>query len=304
MNLLKRFRAGLARTRENTIGRITEIFRSGRIDEEVLEELEDALLEADVGVDTVDELIEKIRGTYKNNQGSEKQNPVEILKTDLIRFLNNHSPDSANRFSAKPWVILLVGVNGSGKTTTAGKLALYFGLQGKRTVIAAADTFRAAAVEQVEEWAKRGNARLVKQKTGADPASVAFDAYHSAKARGEDILIVDTAGRLQVKQNLMQELGKIYRVLKKQDPSAPHETLLVLDATTGQNGLSQAEGFTSIAGGTGLIITKLDGTARGGIVVPIRRRLNLPVEFIGLGEGVDDLQPFDAETFVNAIMDN
>jgi len=170
-------------------------------------------------------------------------------------------------------------------------------------VIAAADTFRAAAVEQVEEWAKRGGARLVKQQSGADPAAVVFDAYQSTRARGEDLLIVDTAGRLQAKRNLMEELGKISRVLRKQDPAAPHEVILVLDAITGQNGLSQARGFTLAAGGTGVIVTKLDGTARGGVVIPIHKELGLPVEFIGLGEGLDDMQPFDAGIFVDAMME-
>ena len=303
MNLLQRFKIGLGRTRSQTVGKITDILRRSKIDEDVLSELEDALLEADIGVDVVDELMENLRENLSSDSAAMKQNPVELIKTNLVEIFSNTSVEKLQRFSYKPWVILLVGVNGSGKTTTAGKLSHYFGLQGKRTVIAAADTFRAAAVEQVEEWAERGGARLVKQQSGADPAAVVFDAYQSARARGEDLLIVDTAGRLQAKRNLMEELGKISRVLRKHDPAAPHEVILVLDAITGQNGLSQARGFTSAAGGTGVIVTKLDGTARGGVVIPIHKELGLPVEFIGLGEGLDDMQPFDAGIFVNAMLE-
>ncbi|MDP8240734.1 MAG: signal recognition particle-docking protein FtsY [Candidatus Hatepunaea meridiana] len=313
MNLLTRFKDGLQRTRTQTFSKIGAIFKSGKLDEDSIEELEDALLEADIGVSIVDDLIEKLKDEFANRKKDKNLSPAEILKSHLITILNNRHhtgtescqvlTPNTTRFSHKPWVILLVGVNGSGKTTTAGKLAYYYGLQGKKSVIAACDTFRAAAVEQIEVWAQRGGARLVKQKSGADPASVAYDAYKSTQARSEDLLIVDTAGRLQSKRNLMEELGKVARVLRKHDPTAPHEVLLVIDATTGQNGLSQARGFTSVAGGTGLIITKLDGTARGGVVVPIQSELGLPVEFIGLGEGVDDLHPFDAKVFVNAIFE-
>ncbi len=303
MNLLQRFKIGLGKTRSQTVGKVADILRRGKIDEDVLSELEDALLEADIGVDAVEELMKNLRENLSSDSAAMKQNPVELIKTNLVEIFSNTSVEKLQRFSYKPWVILLVGVNGSGKTTTAGKLSHYFGLQGKRSVIAAADTFRAAAVEQVEEWAERGGARLVKQQSGADPAAVVFDAYQSARARGEDLLIVDTAGRLQAKRNLMEELGKISRVLRKHDPAAPHEVILVLDAITGQNGLSQARGFTSAAGGTGIIVTKLDGTARGGVVIPIHKELGLPVEFIGLGEGLDDMQPFDAGIFVNAMLE-
>jgi len=303
VNLLQRFKIGLGKTRSQTVGKVADILRRGKIDEDVLSELEDALLEADIGVDAVEELMKNLRENLSSDSAAMKQNPVELIKTNLVEIFSNTSVEKLQRFSYKPWVILLVGVNGSGKTTTAGKLSHYFGLQGKRSVIAAADTFRAAAVEQVEEWAERGGARLVKQQSGADPAAVVFDAYQSARARGEDLLIVDTAGRLQAKRNLMEELGKISRVLRKHDPAAPHEVILVLDAITGQNGLSQARGFTSAAGGTGIIVTKLDGTARGGVVIPIHKELGLPVEFIGLGEGLDDMQPFDAGIFVNAMLE-
>ena len=303
MSLLTRFKEGLARTRERTIARIAGIFGRGHIDDQILEELEDALLEADIGVDTVEELIEKLRNNGTGRNVSDDFDPLKALKSQLVEILDCSLPMHPERFTQKPWVILLVGVNGSGKTTTSGKLAHYYGCQGKTSVIAAADTFRAAGIEQVEVWAKMGNARLVKQKTGADPAAVAFDAYQSALSRGEDILIVDTAGRLQAKRNLMEELGKISRVLQKKDPTAPHEVLLVLDATTGQNGLSQARGFTAAAGGTGIVVTKLDGTARGGVIFPIQKELGLPVEFVGLGEGLEDLQPFEPQLFVDAIME-
>lgn len=300
MNLLEKFKSGLTRTREKTLGKISAIFNRGKLNNETIEEIEEALLEADLGVEATENLIESLRNEFKD----QKENPLSILKSNLINMLDGHKSERKERFSHKPWVILLVGVNGSGKTTTAGKLAYRFSLLGKKSVIAAADTFRAAAVEQVEIWAKRGNARIVKQVTGSDPAAVAYDAMQSAIAKGEDVLIVDTAGRLQAKRNLMEELAKITRVLKRLDAEAPHEILLVIDATTGQNGLSQARGFTAAAGGTGLVITKLDGTARGGIVVPIRKELNLPIEFIGLGEGVDDLFEFNPEVFVEAIVKN
>jgi len=300
VNLLDRFKTGLTRTRQQTLGKLTGMLTPGKIDAEVLDELETALIEADVGVNSVEELVDKLRSGRSTHSGLD---PAALLKSELISLLDDCQPERPERFTAKPWVILLAGVNGSGKTTTAGKLAHYFSLQGKRSVVAAADTFRAAAVEQIEEWARRGGARIIKQSSGADPAAVAFDAYQSARARGEDLLLVDTAGRLQARRNLMDELAKIGRVLKQLDPSAPHEALLVMDATTGQNGLSQASGFTAAVGVTGLIVTKLDGTARGGVVVPIRRELGLPIEFIGMGEGRDDLHPFDAKTFVDALLD-
>jgi len=303
MNLLQKFRIGLARTRNQTIGRITGILNRNRIDNTALDDIEEALLEADVGVEAVDLFLDELRSKLSDNSQKNADNYLELLKLRLTELLSEDNGHGTARFTRKPWVILLVGVNGSGKTTTAGKLAHYFGLQGKKVVIAAADTFRAAAVEQVEEWARRGGARLVKQSAGADPGAVTFDAYQSARSRGEDLLIVDTAGRLQAKKNLMDELGKIARVLKKHDPEAPHEVMLILDATTGQNGLSQARGFLSAAGGTGLIVTKLDGTARGGIVIPIHKEIGLPVQFIGLGEGLEDLQPFDARAFIDALLE-
>ncbi len=303
MGLFDKLRSGLARTRELTVQKIAAVFGRGKIDESTLEELEEILLQADVGVKVTTELIEKLRDRKQYSDANNEVDPQEMLLESLRQTLVGSEVRNIERFSAKPWVILMVGVNGSGKTTTAGKLAYYFSTQGKRTVIAAADTFRAAAVEQLEEWARRSGARFIRQNDGADPAAVAFDAYQSAIARGDDVLIVDTAGRLQAKKNLMDELSKVRKVLNKFDETAPHEVLLVLDATTGQNGLSQARGFDSSAGVTGLVVTKLDGTARGGIIIPIRKELGIPVEFIGLGESIDDLQPFESKSYLNALFE-
>lgn len=302
MSLLDKLRQGLARTREATIGKIAGLLGLERLDERALEDLEDLLLQADVGVPATMQLMDAVRANAKDETGRGVP-VVKLLESGLKGILDEVSTVKVQRFQAKPWVVLLVGVNGSGKTTTAGKLAYRFSQEGKKCVIAAADTFRAAAVEQVEVWAERAGARLIKQATGADPAAVAFDAYQSALSKGDDVLIVDTAGRLQAKHNLMDELAKIHRVLGKLDAAVPHEVLLVLDATTGQNGLSQARGFDKAAGVTGLIVTKLDGTARAGIVIPIQQELKLPVEFIGLGEAIDDLQPFVKSDFVDALLE-
>jgi len=299
--LFERFKAGLARTREATLDKLRNLLGLSRWDAAEYEQLEEILISADIGYDTTQQLLKTLMETAGANEIGANLSPGERLRLELNRLLDGDGA-SPHRFSAAPWVILLVGVNGSGKTTTVGKLAYYFFQQGKRSAVAAADTFRAAAIEQLEVWAGRGRARVIRQAQGADPAAVVFDAYNSVKARGEDVLIVDTAGRLQAKQNLMEELAKIRRVLNRLDASAPHEALLVLDATTGQNGLSQAAGFLRSASITGLIVTKLDGTARGGIVVPIRRQLELPIAFIGLGEAVDDLQPFDAKVYVDALL--
>lgn len=304
MGLFEKLKTGLARTRELTVGRLSDFFSGRKIDENLLEELEEALLEADVGVDSVDQLIETVRERVKLDKSVSSTQIGEILRTELSTMMIGPESLGANRLGKKPWVIILVGVNGSGKTTTAGKLAYKFSKEGKKTAIAAADTFRAAAIEQVEIWAKRSGARIIKQATGADPASVTFDAYQSVLAHKEDVLIVDTAGRLQDKHNLMQELSKITKVLKRFDPDLPNEVLLILDAITGQNGLSQAHGFTKAAGVTGLIVTKLDGSAKGGVIIPILRELKLPIEFIGIGETVNDIYPFEAKAYADALLTN
>jgi len=301
MGLYEKFRNGLSRTRDATVGSITGLLRKNKIDEATLEDLVDALLVADIGVTVVEQLIEMLRQSKRNGTGEHV--PVDIVKSELNRILLENGERTDSGANGKPKVILLVGVNGSGKTTTAGKLAYQYRQQGGKVVIAAADTFRAAAIEQLQTWAERSEARFIKSVPGADPASVTFDAYQSAIARGEDVVIVDTAGRLQAHRNLMEELGKIRRVVGKINPTAPHEVLLVIDSTTGQNGLSQARSFTNAAGVTGLVVTKLDGSARGGIVIPIKQELGLPIRYIGLGESIDDLQPFNSEMYVNALFD-
>lgn len=303
MGLFDKFKKGLQKTRELTIGKVADLFTGGKIDEDALEELEDALLQADVGVSAVDELIERIRERVKTDKSASGISQSDLLKSELLSIMTEPEVNRKERFSTKPWCIVMVGVNGSGKTTTCGKIAWSFNNSGHQTSIAAGDTFRAAAIEQLEVWADRSKSRIIKQSLGADPAAVTYDAYQSVLSRGEDALIVDTAGRLQDKHNLMKELGKITRILKKFDENLPHEVLLVIDATTGQNGLSQARGFTESAGVTGLVVTKLDGSAKGGVIIPILRELKLPIEFVGMGEGIEDIYPFDAEAYANALLE-
>ena len=291
MGIISALKNGLAKTRQNL--KLGE-FLAGRakIDEQFLLELEERLLQGDLGVEVTELLLENLRQRAARGDG------FEDLKALLRREMSELFPKKgAALVEAKPAVILLVGVNGCGKTTAAGKLAHLYTQQGKTVTLAAADTFRAAAVEQLELWGKRAGARVVRQAPGADPASVAFDSLQSAKARGDDFLIIDTAGRLHSKSNLMNELEKINRVLKKIDPAAPHQVLLVLDAIIGQNAVEQAKVFTEKAGVTGLIITKLDGTARGGSALAVARKFKLPIEFIGVGEKPEDLLPFDPLAF-------
>lgn len=301
MSLFQKFKDGLRKTREVAFENITSIFSRNKIDENVLSDLEDVLLEADMGIDFVEEIIENLRTQHSNSQSN---NLKELLKKELLTCLDIESNNSEREIVHKPYIIVLSGVNGSGKTTTSGKLAYNYRNAGKSVVIAAADTYRVAAVEQVEIWANKCGARLVKQDFGGDPASVAFDALQSAIARKEDVVIIDTAGRLQGNKNLMAELDKIRRVIQRIDNTAPHESLLVIDATTGQNGISQAQGFSKALNITGLVVTKLDGTARGGVVIPIQKKMGIPVKFIGLGEGLDDLQEFNKEMFVDAILES
>jgi fused signal recognition particle receptor len=264
------------------------------------------LLSADIGVQTTKEVLAALRQQVNEHKLEEPGSLKRELKNQILKILTAPSI-SSNGFDAKataaPRVIFVVGVNGTGKTTTIGKLTNRLTKEGAKVVLAAADTFRAAAIEQLEVWARRSTVELVKQKPGADPSAVVFDALTSARARGADVVIVDTAGRLHTKSNLMAELDKMKRTAAKVIPGAPHDVLLVLDATTGQNGLNQAREFWSHAGVTGIVLTKLDGTAKGGIVVAITRELNLPVRFVGTGEKIDDLVPFDAQTYVNSLFD-
>ncbi|WP_366288917.1 signal recognition particle-docking protein FtsY [Paenibacillus sp. AN1007] len=301
-SVTKQFKDGLEKTRKGLVEKVTDlVIRRKKIDEEFYEELEEILIGADVGVNTVMNLIEDLRAEVKKRkiEDAAKLEPVLSEKlTDLLRGEQNNelkmNPDGIT-------VILFVGVNGVGKTTTIGKLAHRFKQQGKKVIMAAGDTFRAGAIEQLEVWGQRAGVDVIKQQSGSDPAAVMYDAVQAAKQRGADVLLCDTAGRLQNKTNLMDELNKIYRVIQREIPSAPHEVLMVLDATTGQNALNQAKLFGERSGVTGLVLTKLDGTAKGGIVVAIRQELDLPVKLVGLGEKIDDLQEFDSEQFVHAL---
>ncbi|MCA9786707.1 MAG: signal recognition particle-docking protein FtsY [Calditrichaeota bacterium] len=301
MSLLGKFSRALSRTRENLGGRIRQLVGLGRvIDRAMLEELEEILLAADLGVDTTEAVIQRLREVARNDADTPL---VQLIEAQILAEMNAGASTLALPADEGLRVVLVVGVNGAGKTTTIGKLAHRWGQEGRKVLIAAADTFRAAAIEQLETWARRSGAQFVSSVPGADPASVAFDGLSAARARGCDTLLVDTAGRLQNKRNLMQELEKMSRVLSRQLPGAPHEVLLVLDGTTGQNALSQARLFTDATGVNGLVITKLDGTARGGIALAIHRELGIPVRWVGVGEGLDDLQPFDAGAYARALFE-
>lgn len=298
----RRLISGLDRSRAalgESIGRL--VLGHKTVDASLLDEVESRLLSADVGLDATGEVIEKLRLQLDRKQLADPQQFLDGLKRELTGLLRECEAPLKIDSSKKPFVILVVGVNGVGKTTTIGKLSKRLKDQGLKLVLAAGDTFRAAAVEQLQEWGSRNDVPVVAQATGSDSASVIFDAYQSARAKGADVLIADTAGRLHTKDNLMHELEKIVRVLKKQDPALPHEIMLVLDATTGQNALNQAKSFHATVNLTGLCLTKLDGTAKGGMVFAIARQLKLPIRFIGIGEKIDDLRPFAAEQFVNAL---
>jgi fused signal recognition particle receptor len=297
-----KFKEGLSKTRNAFVERVEDLFsRTKKIDEEFYEELEEILIGADVGVGTVMKLTGELRAEVKKRKLEDPSELQPILMEKLVELLQGTSNVGLRMASTGLTVILFVGVNGVGKTTTIGKMAHMFKSQGKKVLLAAGDTFRAAAIEQLETWGQRVGVDVIKQHSGSDPAAVMYDAVQAAKNRGADVLLCDTAGRLQNKVNLMEELGKIYRVLQREIPDAPHETLLVLDATTGQNALNQAKNFGDKAGLTGIVLTKLDGTAKGGIVVAIRQELGIPVKYVGLGEKMDDLQPFDSEQFVHAL---
>jgi len=304
VSVFERIKKGLGKTRASLTGGLSDLFSlSKKIDEDLLEEIETTLLMADVGVTATSEIIDSLTDKLERNQLKDGEALRKALRDELHGLLKDVTRPLQIDSGKTPYVILMVGVNGVGKTTTIGKLTKKFQNEGKSVMLAAGDTFRAAAVEQLQVWGERNNVPVVAQHTGADSASVIFDAIQSAKSRGVDVVIADTAGRLQNKDNLMQELEKVVRVMKKLDESAPHEVMLVLDAGTGQNALSQAQVFQQAVGVTGITLTKLDGTAKGGIVFAIARQLQLPIRFIGVGEQVDDLRSFDAETFVDALFD-
>ena len=301
--LFQRLRAAFSRGGETLGAGLGAILGGRKIDAAALEELETRLLQADCGMAVTEELIEGLRKRVARQQLGDVDALLAALREDITALLTPVAQPLVIDRAHKPYTILVVGVNGSGKTTTIGKLAQRFGAEGLKVVLAAGDTFRAAAVEQIEIWATRTGAQLVSQAAGADPAAVAFDAVQAAKSRGADVLIADTAGRLQAQAQLMDELRKVRRVITKADPAAPHEVLLVLDATQGQNALAQAQQFHAAVGVTGLVLTKLDGTARGGIVLAIARQLKLPIRFVGLGEQAGDLSEFDAAAFARALVD-
>ncbi len=299
MGLFSKIKEGLKKTRDKMSSSVESMLRSfTSIDEELFEELEELLVMGDVGVPTAEHICDTLRKKVKEKGVTDPEAIYGMLRETVAEMLRG---GEELQISTKPSVILVIGVNGVGKTTTIGKIASRLKGEGKNVVLGAADTFRAAAVEQLEVWAQRSGAELVKQPEGSDPASVVYDAVAAAKARGADVVICDTAGRLHNKKNLMDELSKIGRVIDRELPDADKEVLLVLDATTGQNAVNQAREFQNAAGITGIVLTKLDGTARGGVVLAIRENLGIPVKFIGVGEKVDDLQPFDADEFAEAL---
>jgi fused signal recognition particle receptor len=303
--LLERLKQSVGKTKDALADTLDTITQGGRqIDPAVLKEVETALLSADLGVKTTREILDSVREQISRNALSSGDQLKAEIKKHVFRALNvyGNTPTLAHAANgADPRVIFIVGVNGAGKTTSIGKLANRLRQDGRSVVLCAADTFRAAAIEQLEIWAQRNGVEVIKQKSGADPAAVVFDAMSAAKARATDAVIVDTAGRLHTKSNLMLELEKMKRTAAKVIPGAPHDVLLVLDATTGQNGLNQARQFTTSVGVTGIILTKLDGTAKGGIVVAISRELGLPIRFVGTGEQINDLVPFDAQTYADSL---
>lgn len=300
-----RLKERLSRTRHNLgDGLANLVLGRKRIDEELLEELETLLLTADVGVEATDRIVRALSERVKRNELADPEALTQALKQLLLEILRQCDSPLAERPADKPLVLLMVGINGAGKTTTIGKLARKFQLDGESVMLAAGDTFRAAAVEQLQTWGERNEVPVIAQHTGADAASVCFDALQAATARKADVLIADTAGRLHTKTNLMDELSKIARVMKKIDPQAPHEVLLVVDAGTGQNAVNQAQQFHQAVGLTGIVITKLDGTAKGGVVFAIADKVRVPIRFIGVGETIEDLREFDPGEFVDALFAN
>ena len=299
MGFFEKLKAGLSKTKKALFGGIEDLFkRFRRVDEDLFDELEELLITSDVGVETTEELLDNLRERVKEEKIKEPEEIKKILYAKLRAMIGE---GDELHLTTKPSVILVIGVNGVGKTTSIGKMAAELKSQKKKVIVAAADTFRAAAAEQLAVWCERAGVDLIRQGAGADPAAVVYDTIQAAKSRGADVVIVDTAGRLHNKKNLMDELAKINRVIARELPDADRENLLVLDATTGQNAVIQAREFKEAAQITGLILTKLDGTAKGGIILSIRRELDIPVKFVGVGEGIDDMKPFDADEFAEAL---
>ena len=301
--LFQRLKDRLSKTKQNFVAKIRKtIALRGKVDEDLLEELEEILVQADVGPETATQLIDRLRQDPEARGEAGAENLIGLLKEGMLDVLGREAKPLVFD-GPQPYVVLVVGVNGTGKTTTIGKLAQRLGQEGRKTMLVAADTFRAAAIDQLEIWAQRAGAELVKQSEGADPGSVCYDAMQAARSRRADVVLIDTAGRLHTKVNLMEELKKIVRVIKKHDPDAPHETLLVLDATTGQNAVSQARLFSQAVPITGLVMTKLDGTAKGGILIALSAQFQIPIRIIGIGESIEDCRDFSPKDFVDALFE-
>lgn len=301
MGFFSKIKSGLSKTRDSFVGSVNSIINSfTRIDEDFIEELEEILIMSDIGIHTAEAVCDELRRLIKENRVTDPSEVKSLLKEVLYKMMEG---DTSLKLDTTPSVIMVIGVNGVGKTTTIGKLSAQLKAEGKNVMLAAADTFRAAAIDQLALWADRAGVTMVKNVPGTDPASVLFDAVNSAKSKGADVVICDTAGRLHNKKNLMDELAKMYRVIERELPNSSVEALLVLDATTGQNAVNQAREFKNVTKLTGIVLTKLDGTAKGGVVLSIKNDLQIPVKFIGVGEQIDDLRPFDAKEFIDAIFD-
>jgi fused signal recognition particle receptor len=300
-----KLKAAVASTKNNLVAKIEDVVKGKKvIDAELLDDLEAVLIGADIGAPTTSEILEKIRGQVSRRQVNDPEQLRTLIKGELRQIVEAANQAATPAATNGTHVVMVVGVNGVGKTTTIGKLASLHSQEGKKVLVCAADTFRAAAIEQLEIWGQRAGVAVIRQKTGADPSAVLFDAIAAAKSRAVDILIVDTAGRLHTKSNLMTELEKMKRIASREITGAPHEVLLIIDATTGQNGLVQAREFTRTAGVTGIVLTKLDGTAKGGIVIPISRELKIPIRYVGVGEKVDDLVEFSAEQYIESLFES
>ena len=301
INTFDKLRKSLAKTKDNLMGKISHVVLRRKIDDDLLDEIEEILIEADVGVKATMRLIDNLRERVKQNGITEGDAVIQLLKDEITNIMSSRPMDSTPSPENNLEIWLITGVNGVGKTTTIGKLATRFASEGKKVIIGACDTFRAAAIDQIEIWANRSGVDIIRSQEGADPAAVAFDAASAAQARNANILLIDTAGRLHTKSNLMNELKKIRRVVEKAAPDATILSKLIVDGNTGQNAISQVQVFTEAVGCDGIIITKLDGTAKGGVIIAVAEELNVPVDFIGLGESVDDLQRFDAKQFAEAL---
>lgn len=302
MSFFEKLKQGLTRTKEAITGKVNEVFSNFRkVDENLLEELEEALILSDVGVETAMKIVDNLRKRIKLEKIEDSEKVKDALKEEIYKILTEK--DNSLNLSTKPAIMLVVGVNGAGKTTSIGKIAANLKAEGKKVLVAAADTFRAAAIEQLEVWTERAGVDIIKRPEGSDPASVVFDAISKTKSGDYDVVIIDTAGRLHTKKNLMDELGKMQRIIDRELPDAAKEVLIVLDGTTGQNALIQAKEFSEVTNITGIILTKLDGTAKGGVVIGICSELNVPVKLIGVGEKIEDLQVFNAEEFAKALFE-